>query len=76
MIRISEAFEPGHSIFFNIACAPNESSDQPAYLLSLIRVFARQSGAPADPSVLLGAYRILYEMLCLGSYVKSFYFPL
>ena len=36
--RIS--YEPGHSIYYRIACAPSEDSDQPAHLRRLIRVFA------------------------------------
>ena len=31
-------FRPDHSISFKIACAPNENSDQPAYLHSLVSV--------------------------------------
>ena len=33
-------FEPGYSISYNIAFAPNEDSDQPAHPRSLIRVIA------------------------------------
>ena len=33
-------FEPEHSLFYKIACAPSEDSDQPAYLRSITRLFA------------------------------------
>ena len=35
--------EPGHSISYNIACAPSEDSDQPAHPRRLIRVFTGES---------------------------------
>ena len=36
-------YEPGHSIFYKIACAHIEDSDQPVHMRSLIRVFAGHS---------------------------------
>ena len=37
------AYEAGHSISYQIACAPSEDSDQPAHPRSLITVFAGHS---------------------------------
>ena len=41
--RLGCLYEPGHRIFYKIACALIEDLDQPEHLRSLIRVFAGYS---------------------------------
>ena len=44
-----EEIEPGHSISYKLASAPNEDIDQPAHLISLIWVFEGILRVPKNP---------------------------
>ena len=61
------AFEPGHSMSYNIACAPSEDSDQPAHPRSLIRVFAAHIVEPRIHSVFRRTAKTLMSLCgCAG----------